>query len=266
MKITIVGCGNMGIMFAHAFVKDGIVSRENLYLLEKSEVRKKELSKIKLGQVVNAGDYRILQSDVFIIAVKPQGFPEMAGELKSLFANAKCIVSIMAGVKIKQIKAALGNPNIVRAMPNAPCELGMGMTGFTATKSLAREQVHMVENLLASTGRAVFFQSEDLIDACTALSGSGPAYFYYIIKNMIEAGMKLGLEEATAAMLAKQTMLGSFHLMNVTDKSLDQLIKSVASKGGTTQAALDSFEKSKMGDNLQQGIICARDRARELSE
>src|ERR1019366_1225899 len=217
------------------------------------------------GQVTVTNDSKIANSDIYIIAVKPQDFEKVAAEIKSLLQSAKCIISIMAGVKISRIESLLNNKNIVRAMPNSPAELGMGMTGFTASSALPVEQIHKVENLLATTGRAVFFENEDLIDACTAISGSGPAYFFYIIKNMIEAGIKLGLDESTATILVKQTMLGSFHLMNSTDKSLDELIKAVASKGGTTEAALSSFNESQVGDNIQKGVVKARDRARELN-
>jgi pyrroline-5-carboxylate reductase len=142
----------------------------------------------------------------------------------------------------------------------------MGMTAFTASKMLGIEQIRKAENLLATTGRTVFFENEDLLDAVTALSGSGPAYFFYLVREMIEAGKKMGFDEGTSAMLVKQTMLGSYHLMNSSNKSLDELISAVASKGGTTEAALSTFDQKKIGSSLQDGIIRARDRARELSE
>ena len=266
MKITIVGCGNMGLIFTRALLKYNIVTKENLFLVEKNDARREELSKMDIGHVTVIGDSKIAGSDIYILAVKPQDFETVAGELKPSLQSAKCIISIMAGVKINRIESLLNNKNIVRAMPNSPAELGMGMTGFTASSSLPVEEVHKAENLLATTGRAVFFENEDLIDACTAISGSGPAYFFYILKNMIEAGVKLGMDEATSAMLVKQTMLGSFHLMNSTTKSLDELIKAVASKGGTTEAALNSFNENKVGDGIQTGLTKARDRARELSK
>jgi pyrroline-5-carboxylate reductase len=266
MKITIVGCGNMGLMFAHALLKYNIVSKENLFLVEKNEQRQQDLMKLNIGNVATTSDSKIGNSDIFILAVKPQDFEKVAAEIKPVLQSAKCIISIMAGVKINRMESLLGNPNIVRAMPNSPAELGMGMTGFTASKALSVEQVHKAENLLATTGRTVFFEDEDLIDSCTAISGSGPAYFFYIVKNMIDAGVKLGLDEATSAILVKQTMLGSFHLMNSTDKSLDELIKAVTSKGGTTEAALTSFSETHVGDNIQKGLERARDRARELSK
>lgn len=265
MKITIVGCGNMGLIYARAFLKYNIVSKQNLLLAEKNESRKQELLKLNVGEVCVVNDKRVSESDIIILAVKPQDFLELSKDLKQVLKPNNIIISIMAGMKLERIESVLEQNNIIRAMPNSPAELGMGMTAFTASKSLTIEQIRKAENLLATTGRTVFFENENLLDAVTALSGSGPAYFFYILKNMIEAGKQMGFDEATAAMLAKQTMLGSFHLLNTANKSLDELINAVASKGGTTEAALTSFEKNKVGESLQEGIIRAKDRASELS-
>lgn len=266
MKITIVGCGNMGLIYARAFLKYNIVSKENLLLAEKNESRKCELLKLNIGEVCVVNDKRISESDIIILAVKPQDFHELSVDLKKVLNPENVIISIMAGMKLEQISASLGHKSIVRAMPNSPAELGMGMTAFTASKTLSIEQIRKAENLLATTGRTVFFENEDLLDAVTALSGSGPAYFFYLVKQMIEAGKQMGFDEATSSMLVKQTMLGSFHLMNTANKSLDELINAVASKGGTTEAALSTFEKEGVGGGLQKGIVNARDRARELSK
>jgi len=266
MKITIVGCGNMGLIYARAFLKYNIVSKENLLLAEKNESRKEELMKLNIGQVCVVNDQRVAGSDIVILAVKPQDFNELSIELRQVLKPENILISIMAGMKLERIASVLEQKNIIRAMPNSPAELGMGMTAFTASKSLTIEQIRKAENLLATTGRTVFFENEDLLDAVTALSGSGPAYFFYIIKQMVEAGKQMGFDEATSAMLVKQTMLGSFHLMNTADKSLDELITAVASKGGTTEAALTSFTADKVGENLQKGIVKARDRASELSK
>ena len=241
MKITIVGCGNMGLIYARAFLKYNIVTKENLLLAEKSEARKEELVKLNIGEVCVVNDKRISGSDIIILAVKPQDFDELSKDLRQVLSNDNIIISIMAGMKMSRISSTLVKNTIIRAMPNSPAELGMGMTAFTASKTLSIEQIRKAENLLSTTGRTVFFENEDLLDAVTALSGSGPAYFFYIIKQMIEAGMEMGFDEATSSMLVKQTMLGSFHLMNTANKSLDELIKAVASKGGTTEAALSTF-------------------------
>jgi pyrroline-5-carboxylate reductase len=266
MKLTIAGCGNMGLIYARAFLKYDIVSKNNLLLAEKNETRKQELIKLDVGKVTVVNDKEISESDIIIVSVKPQDFDDLCAELKSVIGKNSIVISIMAGIKISYLEKALGTSNIIRAMPNSPAELGLGMTGYTASKALTMEQVHKAENLLSTTGRSVFFEDENSLDSVTALSGSGPAYFFYIVKHMVEAGKQMGFEESVAAMLVKQTMLGSFHLMNSTSKSLDELIKAVSSKGGTTEAALSIFNEGKVGESIAKGILRAEARAKELSK
>ncbi|MBL7891503.1 MAG: pyrroline-5-carboxylate reductase [Bacteroidia bacterium] len=266
MKLTIVGCGNMGLIYARAFLKYDIVSSANLILAEKNEERKQELKKLSIGKVTVVNDKEISESDIIIISVKPQDFNELSQGLKSVISPKSIVISIMAGINISFIENALGTGNVVRAMPNSPAEIGLGMTAYTASKTLSMEQVHKAENLLSTTGRTVFFENEGLLDAVTALSGSGPAYFFYLVKYMIDAGKQMGFDEGVSAMLVKQTMLGAFHLINVGNKSLDDMIKAVSSKGGTTEAAFTVFNDNKVGENLAKGILRAEQRAKELSK
>jgi len=266
MKITIVGCGNMGLIYARAFLKYDFVNRKDLFLAVRDAARMEEVKKLNAGEVVLTGDPVIGQSDLVILSVKPQDFSKLAVTLRPALKPGNTILSIMAGMKMDTIGEALGQRNMIRAMPNSPAELGMGMTAFTAGKNVPMPQVRLAENLLSTTGRTVFFENEDLLDAVTALSGSGPAYFFYLVKNMIEAGKKMGFDDATSALLVKQTMHGAFHLINNAGKSLDDLIKAVASKGGTTEAAFKVFHEKQVGENLQEGILKARDRAEELAK
>jgi pyrroline-5-carboxylate reductase len=266
MKISIIGCGNMGLIYARAFLKYDIVSKNNLLLAEKNEQRKQELQQLNVGEVTVVNDPKISESDIIIIAVKPQDFLSMASELKQVIKPENLIISIMAGITINTIQQHLGTQNIVRAMPNSPAEAGMGMTGFSCAEHLSIEQIRKAENLLSTTGRCVFFEDEKMLDAVTALSGSGPAYFFYLVKHMIEAGKQMGLEESVAAMLVKQTMQGAFYLINNANKPLDELIKAVASRGGTTEAALSSFNETAVGENLAKGILKAEQRAKELAK
>jgi pyrroline-5-carboxylate reductase len=265
MKIAIIGCGNMGLIYARAFLKYDIVSKENLLLAEKNEQRKEELKKLNIGQVTIASDPQICMSDLIIIAVKPQDFPALSEELKKILLPHNTIISIMAGITIATLKAVLGTENVVRAMPNSPAELGMGMTGFTCTPTMKVELLRKAEYLLSTTGRCIFLEDESLLDAVTALSGSGPAYFFYIVKHMIEAAKQMGIEEPVASIMVKQTMHGAYHLINNSGKPLDDLILAVASKGGTTEAALSFFNENRLGENLISGILKARQRAKELS-
>jgi pyrroline-5-carboxylate reductase len=266
MKITIVGCGNMGLIYARAFLKYNIVSKEDLLLVEKNETRKEDLKKLNIGSVVVPDNKHILDSDVVILSVKPQDFMELATDLKKVLSEKAILLSIMAGINISFLQQKLNHQKIVRAMPNSPVEIGMGITAYSLSKAVTIEQAHRIENLLATTGRTLYMEDENLLDAVTALSGSGPAYFFYFVQQLIEAGKQMGMNEATASILVKQTMLGSFHLINNAGKPLDELIKAVASKGGTTEAALSTFAKYNINHHLQEGLLNAEKRAKELAE
>jgi pyrroline-5-carboxylate reductase len=265
MKITIVGCGNMGLVYARAVLRYNIVSPQDLLLVEKNEIRKEELIRLQIGSVVTPSDQAIGASDIVIIAVKPQDFGELAPLLREVLNPGAIILTIMAGIRISMLEKLLNHKSIVRAMPNSPVEIGMGVTGFSANKDVNPDQIRKVENLLATTGRTVFFENEEMLDAVTALSGSGPAYFFYLVKSMIEAGEEMGMDKAVATLLVKQTMLGAFHLVNNANKSLVELIHTVSSKGGTTEAAFSVFNANHVGQNLGKGILAAEKRARELS-
>jgi len=266
MKIAIVGCGNMGLAYARSFLKYNLVLRGNLLLIEKNEPRKNALDKLNIGNVVSNFDDSISTYDIIILAVKPQDFSSISHGLKDSLGDKSLVLSIMAGISITQLEEKLGHNIIVRAMPNSPAQLGMGMTAFTSAKGITIGQLKKAENLLGSTGRTVYFEDENLLDAVTALSGSGPAYFFYIVKHMIEAGIKMGIEPSTAALLVKQTMIGSFELVNNATQNLDELIAAVKSKGGTTEAAFEKFQEGKLGETLVNGILAAEKRAKELSK
>lgn len=266
MKITIIGCGNIGMIYARAFHKYNIVNRNDLYLVEKNKERRKELEKEKWGKLISAGSKEITECDIILLAVKPQDFLSIQPELKKVLIKKNILLSVMAGITIHRLQKDLNHKIILRAMPNSPIELGMGMTGFCASKETTTEQVRKAEYLLSTTGRTVFFEDEKMMNAVTALSGSGPAYFYYFVKQLTEAGKKMGFDESVSSLLVKQTMLGAFHQMNSSSKSLDELITTVASKGGTTEAALEQFEKLKMPEAILIGLLQAEKRGKELSE
>ena len=151
-------------------------------------------------------------------------------------------------------------------MPNSPTLLGMGITGYTAADGISFNDLMNIDKLLNSTGRSVYLEDENLLDGVTALSGSGPAYFYYIVDAMIKAGTEMGIDENLSKLFVKQTMLGAYHLINNSEKNLGELIKDVASKGGTTEAALKTFDENELKTTLKKGILAAENRSRELSK
>lgn len=266
MKIAILGCGNMGLAFARSFVQYDLVKKENLLLIEKNEERCSSLTKLKEGVVVNVISDQIKNYDLIILAVKPQDFETLAQDLDGKLHGEQIVLSIMAGINIQKIQTLLNHKYVVRAMPNTPAMLGMGITGFTSAEGISISKLFKVENLLNATGRSIYIEDEFMIDAVTALSGSGPAYFYYFVKSMVETGKQMGFDEGTALQFVKQTMLGSYHLINNAELGLDELISAVASKGGTTEAALKVFNERGLGDSIKEGLLAAEKRAKELSK
>jgi pyrroline-5-carboxylate reductase len=264
MKIAIVGCGNMGMAFARSFLQYDLVKKEDLLLIEKNQERSEALQTAKEGMVVSVINSQVADYELIILSVKPQDFASLQDELRAVIQPQQVVLSIMAGIPMAKIQLALDHKLVVRAMPNTPAMLGMGITGFTASPEVDAPKLRKVENLINATGRSVYLEDENMIDAVTALSGSGPAYFYYIVKHMIEAGKQMGFDEGMASLLVKQTMLGSYHLINNAEQSLDNLIKAVASKGGTTEAALRTFEENQISEGLIKGILAAENRAKEL--
>ncbi|SHK48315.1 pyrroline-5-carboxylate reductase [Hymenobacter psychrotolerans] len=266
LRIAILGCGNMGMAFAKSFLHYNLVERADLLLISRGEAQRQQLAAAYPGLPAGLLNTRIRTYDVVMLAVKPQDFSQIATGLRALLGAEQVVVSIMAGIPIARLQRELAHQQVMRAMPNTPALLGMGITGFSAAVEVERTRLHQVENLLNATGRSIFLEDESLLDAVTAVSGSGPAYFYYIVQAMMQAGKELGFTDSVAGLLVKQTMLGAYHLLNSSDKTPDELIAAVASKGGTTEAALREFGAGGLAETLKAGIKAAQQRATELAQ
>ncbi|WP_312902549.1 pyrroline-5-carboxylate reductase [Chryseobacterium taichungense] len=266
MKIAILGAGKMGLSFSKSFLKYELIKPENLHLITRNESKFSEISKeFPKSKISTFDQVNDIDADLIIIAVKPQDFQYLSENFRFQMKENQMVLSIMAGIKIEKIQKLLNHPLVVRAMPNSPTLLGMGITGYTSAEGVSFSQLINIERLLNSTGRSVYLENEDLLDGVTALSGSGPAYFYYIVDAMIKAGIEMGIDENLSKLFVQQTMLGAYHLINNSDKSLEELIKDVASKGGTTEAALKTFNENDLKEILKSGILNAENRAKELN-
>lgn len=267
MKIAVLGAGNMGLSFSKSFLKYELIKPENLHLITRKPEKIDKISREFLGAKVSSfQDLKEIDADLVIIAVKPQDFQFVAENIPFQFSENQMLLSIMAGIRIQKIQKFFNHQKVVRAMPNSPTLLGMGITGYTAAEGISFADLMQIERFLNSTGRSVYLEDENLLDGVTALSGSGPAYFYYIVDAMIKAGTEMGIDENLSKLFVKQTMLGAYHLINNSDKNLEELIGDVASKGGTTEAALKTFEENNLKDILKKGILAAENRSKKLSE
>ncbi len=264
MKILIIGGGNMGLTYAQSILKSHILEKKDLMILEKSPEKIEELQKMDIGVIHSKPESCITKADLIILAVKPQDTTTLFPILKPHIDKQQVFLSIMAGVKINAIRKSLGAEKIIRSMPNLPAQIGMGMTVFTSSTEVTRIELVTVQNLLNTTGKTIYLENEDLIDAATAISGSGPAYVYFFMNAMMEAAMKLGFSPSQAELLVGQTFLGSVHLQKQNDLTCQEWISKVASRGGTTEAAMNSFNENRFHQIIKDGLESAHNRAVEL--
>lgn len=266
MKIVIIGGGNMGRTYAESFLSAHIIRPNDLIMVQRNKQKANELSQKNLGTVITQPNQTLSQAELIILAVKPQDAEQLYPSIQPFINNSKVVLSIMAGVKMQAIANGLGVSKIIRAMPNLPAQVGMGMTAFTATEQVQRNELISVQNLLSTTGRAIYFNNEQMIDAATAVSGSGPAYVFYFMQAMVEAAIELNFSESEAELLVWQTFMGTMHLHNKNNLSCNEWIQKVASKGGTTEAAIKVFENNKTNLTIKNAVKQAFLRAQELGK
>ena len=204
--------------------------------------------------------------DVVVLAVKPQDMAEVVtGAAGAMRDRGALVVSIAAGVTIARILKWLEYPApVVRTMPNTPALLGCGATALFANEAVTGEQRSAAETILRTAGIALWVEEEGLLDAVTAVSGSGPAYYFLLMEHMIRTGERLGLSGEQARALTLQTALGAARMALESGRAPDELRVGVTSPGGTTERALDLFREGGFGDLVERALTGARDRSREL--
>jgi pyrroline-5-carboxylate reductase len=263
MQVTIIGCGNIGRIFIKAVLDAGMSTEAELQLIERSDEKVEALK--KQYPLATVGRIPALKSEMLMLAVKPQDMvPAVDQVVKAVDAHT-LVVSMMAGITTTRLGELLHTHRIIRCMPNSPVEYGFGMTGFFAADDVSMKDIRMAERLFSAVGRSVQLDEERLMDGVTAISGSGPAYFFFFVQAMLDAALEMGFDRSTAMTLIKQTMLGAFHQMNASGRSLEELIAMVASRGGTTEAAFHTFGKAEVRHHIRKALLAAERRGRELS-
>ncbi|WP_420714406.1 pyrroline-5-carboxylate reductase [Acinetobacter sp. MD2] len=207
----------------------------------------------------------IVEADVVVLAVKPQVLASVLTPLKGHLKD-KLIISIVAGVTIDLIEGLTGATRIVRVMPNTPALVQTGAHGMYAKSIVSEADRQLATQILAATGLGLWVDQESQIDAVTAVSGSGPAYFFYLMESMIRAGKNLGLDEKVATALTLQTALGAAQMAISSDVSPSTLRQNVTSPNGTTQAALEVFDRAQISQSIQSALAAAQKRSQELAQ
>jgi pyrroline-5-carboxylate reductase len=264
MHYAFIGGGNMGRAMATALVEKRVCAPGDLLVVDPDASSRERLRGLGC-HLAESADARVSAAAVVLLAVKPQSAPVVMGGLKPLLKPGQAVLSIMAGVSLEKLRAGLGHAALVRAMPNTPAQIGLGMNVYLAEPAVGVEGLARVEALLRACGETVRVRSEDAIDAATAVSGSGPAYVFFVAEHWIEAARELGFSGEEAARLVQQTLLGATELWKRQQLPVATLREQVTSKGGTTAAALETFRERGVGEGLKEGIVRAYRRAKELS-
>jgi pyrroline-5-carboxylate reductase len=265
--IGLIGCGNMG----GAILARGLKHRIGTFIVHEkdSSVAAKIRRAHRVGLAPDISGL-VRGSSAVIIAVKPQDFDPVLDEIRAgIREHSKdgvLVISIAAGIPTGYIEKKLtGKVRVIRAMPNMPVKIGEGVTALIKGRFAGAADLSLAREIFGPLGMTLVVSKESLIDSVTAISGSGPAYFFYIFKAMETAARALGLTEKESDSLIRQTVIGSMHLLEKEDFAAEALISKVASKGGTTEAALRVFNDKKLGEILQAAIRACHSRAQELS-
>jgi pyrroline-5-carboxylate reductase len=263
LRLAFIGGGNMASAILGGLLREGWPA-QRLWVLEPSGEQRARLADLAAGvQVAAQAEASLRDAHIVLWAVKPQSFAEAAAACAP-FVGQALQLSVMAGVRSAQIAQATGSTRVVRAMPNTPALIGCGMAGLHAQTTVSADERTWVEAVLAPTGSLLWLAEEADLDAVTALSGSGPAYVFYFIEAMVEAGVQMGLTAEQSRRLAQQTFAGAAALAAQSAESPQMLRERVTSKGGTTHAAITSLEASAVKTAFVKALHAARDRAREL--
>jgi len=262
-----IGGGNMGGALIRGLISRGLPAG-NISVGEAHQPRRVALADELGVHVTNDNREAVASADVVVLAVKPQ---DMAGTVQSLSdvlaQRSPLVISIAAGIRVADIVGWCGaGAAVVRAMPNRPALNNAGATAIYAPASVSESRRALAADVLGAVGTTVWVQTEDALDVVTALSGSGPAYFFLLAELMTDAAVNLGLDRASAQELSIQTLFGSGRMARDSDGDLARLRAEVTSKGGTTEAALRAFDAANLRGIVAAALSAATDRSREMAQ
>jgi pyrroline-5-carboxylate reductase len=264
MTVAIIGAGVMGETLLSGLIRAGRRT-DDLLVGEKRRERADELEE-RYGVAVVSNTDAAQKADTVVLVVKPQDMSDLLAELSGVVRPGQLVVSLAAGITTAFIEARLPDGvAVVRVMPNTPALVDEGMAAISRGSHCDESHLAEAESLMASTGRVIQVPERQQ-DAVTAISGSGPAYLFFVVESMIEAGVHLGLPRGTASELVVQTVVGSAKLLRETGEHPTVLRERVTSPGGTTAAALRELEDHKVRAAFLTAVEAARDRSRSLAE
>ncbi|MDO8403306.1 MAG: pyrroline-5-carboxylate reductase [Pseudomonas mandelii] len=264
-RIAFIGAGNMAASLIGGLRAKGLDAAQIRASDPGAETRAKVQAEHGVEVFADNAD-AIQDADVVVLAVKPQAMKAVCEAIRPSLKPNQLVVSIAAGITCASMNNWLGAQPIVRCMPNTPALLRQGVSGLFATAEVNAEQRQQAEELLSAVGIALWLNEEQQLDAVTAVSGSGPAYFFLLIEAMTAAGVKLGLPADIAAQLTVQTALGAAHMAVASDVDAAELRRRVTSPAGTTEAAVKSFQAGGFEALVEKALGAAAHRSAEMAE
>lgn len=264
MKLAFIGGGMMGEAIVGGVLAKGIAQAGDVAVCDIAAARRGHLAKTFAVRVTDAPADAIPGAEVVVLAVKPQEFAAAARSLTGALKPTQTVMSIMAGVRIATIQAALKHDAVVRTIPNTPAQIGEGMTVWTATASVPPAARDAVRNLLGVLGLEISVDDEKYIDMATAVSSSGPAYVFLVMEALMDAAVHIGLRRELAVPMVVQTVLGAARYAQATGKHPAELRNQVTSPGGTTTEGLLALEEAGLRAAFMEAVEAAHEKAKEL--
>ena len=264
MKIAFIGGGNMGEAILSAILAKDLTTPESISISDINKARCHYLEQKYKVAVMNDNWLAAKQGEIVVLAIKPQNLAEVMAELSGRLKPTQLVLSILAGTRIGTLCAGLNHECIVRVMPNTPAQIGEGVSVWTATAAVTEQQKRWAGSILGAMGKEIYVDDEKYIDMATAVSGSGPAYFFLFVESLVAAARHIGLADNVAYELVLQTMLGSGRFLQKSGKSPVELRRMVTSPGGITAEALDVFQKGKFAELVKQAVTAAYNKAESL--
>ena len=266
IEVAFIGGGAMGEAILSAILDRGLSTPQAVWVSDIKDERRQHL-KQKYGVTATEDNRKATHNaDVVILAIKPQNLAEVLPGLEGQLKPAQLVLSIVAGARIMTLCQGLGHRHVVRVMPNTPAQIGEGISVWIATDEVTETQKKWARAILSTMGQEICVDDEKYLDMATAISGSGPAYFFLFVEALVQSAVNIGLSPDVARELVLQTMLGSGHLIQKSGKSPAELRKMVTSPGGTTAEALLQFEKGDFTNLVSKAVTAAYHRARELGK
>jgi len=263
--IGFIGGGNMAQAIIRGLLAAGHPA-EKIAVADPGDASQEALRAIDTGMLVSANNAEVASAaDVIVLATKPQYIVQVAEEIAD--SNPELVISVAAGITIESLENALGESTpVVRIMPNTPALVGEGMAGLVGNKLVTDTEKAIANSIVDATGEAIWLDNESLMDAVTAISGSGPAYFFLVMELLANGAKDFGFSEDVARKLAVQTALGAATLANSDDTDLNELRRRVTSPGGTTEAACNSLLDDDLAVIFRRALKAARDKSIELGK